>query len=76
MSERTAYTVAGIRPFWRWAVALNHRPDLPAIPYYRKADALAFFDESRAAFPESTTVLLRRRRRTVEVVLASREQAS
>lgn len=71
---RTAYNVAAINPFWRYAVALDHRPDLPAVPYWSKARALAFYDESRAAFPDRTTVLLRRRwpHRAVEVVASER----
>ena len=68
MSERRAYTVARIKPFWRWAVALDHRPDLAAIPYYRLADALAFADSYEAAFPERRATILRRHRRKVEVV--------
>jgi hypothetical protein len=61
VSNRHAYSVAAINPLWRYAVALDERPDLPAIPYWSKAAALTFFDESHSAFPERTTVLLRRR---------------
>lgn len=68
---RTAFNVGSYKPLWRWAVCLEHRPDIPAIPYYRRADAEAFADESRAAFPRATTLVLRRRgwvRRRVDVV--------
>jgi hypothetical protein len=65
---RQAYIVAKVVPFWRYAVALDERPDLPAVPFFSKAAALAFVDESREQFPERTTVLLRRRfGRRVEV---------
>jgi hypothetical protein len=76
MPERTAYAVAGLKPFWRWAVAMDERPDLPAIPYYRKADALAFYDDSALCFPERTTVLLRRRLRARVEVIKSSSSAS
>lgn len=68
--RRQAFTVASVKPFWRWAVCLEHRPDLPAIPYYRRADAEAFADSSRAEFPDKTTLILRRHwlRRRVDVV--------
>lgn len=71
MSERTAYRVAAIKPFWRWAVAPSERPDIPGIPFYRKAAALAFYDKVRAELPSppfGAPVLLRRRWRRVEVV--------
>lgn len=69
-SERHAYAVASLKPFWRWAVALDHRPDLPAIPYYRRADAELFADEYEAAFERKATLLRRRGwfRRVVDVV--------
>lgn len=60
MTERRAYTVASINPFWRWAVALDHRPDLPAIPYARRAAAEAFADEYEIAFERKATLLRRR----------------
>jgi hypothetical protein len=65
---RAGYYVAALKPFWRYAVALDDRPDLPAIPYYRKAAALAFYDESRADLPWADTVLLKKRFRTVTVL--------
>lgn len=71
MSDRAAYNVASYKPFWRWAVCPEKRPDIPAIPYYRRADAEAFADEARAAFPRSPVVILKRRgwlRRRVDVV--------
>jgi hypothetical protein len=58
---RNAYYVAAFNPFWRYAVALEGRPDLPAIPFFRKANALAFYDESVAELPWAKTVLLQRR---------------
>lgn len=74
MSERTAYQIAGMKPFWRWAVAPSERPEIPGIPYYRKASALAFYDEVRAELPSpefAPPVLLRRRSRgRVEEVAA------
>lgn len=57
---KQAYSVAAIKPFWRWAVTLEERPDIPAVPFYTKAAALVLADESAARFPERTTVLLRR----------------
>lgn len=60
MTARRAFKVVGIKPLWRWAVCLEHRPDLSAIPYYRRADAEAFADESRAEFPDRTTLVLKR----------------
>lgn len=69
--DRRAYNVAAFKPFWRWAVALDHRPDLPAIPYYRRAGAEAFMDSYQTWLPDSPPpVLLRRRwfRRVVDVI--------
>lgn len=70
---RTAYRVAAINPCWRWAVALGERPDLPAVPFFRKAKALAFCEESRARLPKRTAVLLRRRWRSVAALSSARE---
>lgn len=67
---RTAYSVAFL-PFWRFAVAIDERPDLPAIPFYRLAAAEVFHDDLRERFPERTITILRRTfRGTVEVVNA------
>jgi hypothetical protein len=63
--DRDAYAVLAL-PFWRWAVAMDERPDLPAIPFYRKASALVFRDECRERFPERRVVLLRKRFSGVE----------
>jgi hypothetical protein len=70
MTDRTSFLVASFKPFWRYAVCLEHRADLPAISYYRRADAEAFADESRQAFPDRTTLILKRSwpRRTVRVL--------
>lgn len=57
---RGAYSVAGVLPFWRYAVAIKERPDLPAIPFYRRASALLFRDEVRERFPKRTVALLKR----------------
>ncbi len=59
MSDRAAYSVLAL-PFWRFAVTIEERPDLPAIPFYRKASALLFVDEVRERCPERTVTLLRR----------------
>lgn len=59
--SRNAYLVAGFNPFWRYAVCLDNRPDLPAIPFTRKASALAFFDRSSLSLPQARTVLLKRK---------------
>lgn len=59
-TSRSGLKVAALKPFWRWAVCLEHRPDIPAIPYYRRAAADAFAAESRAAFPTATTLVLKR----------------
>lgn len=62
------YMVAGIKPFWRWAVAPANGGQA-GIPYYRKASALVFLDEVRRELPWSPAVLLRKQRfRRVEVV--------
>lgn len=66
MTERTAYSVLAL-PFWRFAVAIEERPDLPAIPFYRRAAALAMLDEARERFPERTVQLLRRTWGGIEV---------
>jgi hypothetical protein len=67
-APRNAYAVAAFNPFWRYAVALDDRPDLPAVPFFSKAAALAFFDASCADLDWARTVLLKRRFRSVEVV--------
>jgi hypothetical protein len=59
--NRHGYLIASMKPFWRWAVAPQNRPDIPGIPFYRKAGALAFYDSVRADLPDSPPVLLRRR---------------
>lgn len=65
--ERTEYSVLTF-PFWRWAVAIDERPDLPAIAFYRRAAAEAFRDEATRSVPDRTIVLLRRTWRGVKVV--------
>jgi hypothetical protein len=71
--DRHAFDVAAFNPFWRYAVCIAERPDITAIPYFSRAAALAFYDESRTEFPGRTTVLLRRcRGRRVRVERASR----
>lgn len=68
MSERHGFAVATFKPFWRWAVCLEHRPELPAIPYYRRAGADLFADEYRASFPDREPLILKRTGwRTVDV---------
>ena len=67
MIERRAYAVASFNPFWRWAVALDHRPDLAAIPFFLKADALAFAGDYEAQFEREATILRRRWFRRVDV---------
>ena len=54
-------------PFWRWAVAIEERPDLPALPFYRRISALTFADIVRDEFPERSVLLLHRTIRGVEV---------
>lgn len=61
LTERQGYRVAAFNPFWRYAVALDDRPDLAAIPHFTKASALACLDEVRAELPWAKHVLLRRR---------------
>lgn len=72
MPERTAYSIAVLHPFWRYAVAIDERPDLPAIAFFQKADATKFHAQFCESHPAQTVVLLRRRwfRRDVEVVKA------
>ena len=55
-------------PFWRWAVAIAERPDLPAVAFYRKASACSFASEVKRCFPDRTVQLLRRRLVGVETV--------
>lgn len=66
MTERSAYLVLQV-PFFRWAVAINERPDLPAMAFYRKVSAMAFRDECAANFPDRSVVLLRRSLRGLEI---------
>lgn len=69
--ERGSFAVAAFRPFWRWAVCPGRAFIAPGIPYYRKADALEFYDDAVRHFPGRPPLLLRRTgwlRRTVEVV--------
>jgi len=58
--DRAAYSIADILPFWRWAVVIAERPDLPGIPFYREASARVLIDELRDRFPERTIQLLHR----------------
>jgi hypothetical protein len=67
---RPAVAVASFNPFWRYAVALDHRPDLPAIPYWSRAAADVFAADYERQFPGRKATILRRRRwRRVEVAL-------
>lgn len=52
--------VADIQPFWRYAVGptAGHSP---AIPYYRLAAAVAFFELTKSALPWAGVVLYKRR---------------
>jgi hypothetical protein len=52
--------VAEILPFWRYAVGPTAK-HLPAIPYYRLAPAVAFFEETKRELPWAGVVLYRRR---------------
>ena len=69
-SRRYGYTVAAIKPFWRWAVAPGSAGYAAGMPfstvkwrvlYYRKASALEFLAEARRELPWDRAVLLRRR---------------
>lgn len=53
-------SVIDILPFWRYAVGpMSAR--VPAIPFYRLADASAFFEEAKRELPWAGVVLYRRR---------------
>lgn len=68
-SQRQGFLVATFNPFWRYAVALEHRPDLPAIPFFSKAAALACRDQMCTELPGRLHLVLRRRFwRRVEVI--------
>lgn len=60
-------SVLEIRPFWRYAVgpASEHTP---AIPFYREREAVAFFEEAKAALPFCGVIVYKRRwfSRTIE----------
>lgn len=70
MTGWNAYSVVTINPFWRYAVAMDERPDLPAISFFSRSAAMVFYDELRSEFPQRTAVLRRRRpfRRVVDAV--------
>lgn len=73
---RNAYSVATFNPFWRYAVALDNRPDLPAIPFTTLRRALVGFDCMTRDLPRSVPVLLRRRLfGRVNVVQLARDEA-
>ena len=53
-------SVADIFPFWRYAVGPTSQRN-PAIPFYRLAPALAFFEEAKRELPWAGVTLYRRR---------------
>lgn len=52
-------SVAAIAPFWRYAVGPTSG-NSPAVPYYRLASAIAFFEEAKAALPWAGVALYKR----------------
>lgn len=69
--DRESYSVAYL-PFWRWAVCVAERPDLAAIPFYRKASAMRFAHEASLGLPGRTIEVLKRLLRGVHVVCEMR----
>lgn len=51
--------VAAIAPFWRYAVGPTAAHS-PAIPYYRLASAVAFFEEAKRELPWAGVTLYKR----------------
>lgn len=54
-----AVSVAAILPFWRYAVGPISAMS-PAIPFYRRVSAEAFFEKAKRELPFSGVVLYRR----------------
>jgi len=52
--------VVALAPFWRYAVGPTAAHS-PAIPYYRLASAVAFFEEAKRELPWAGVVLYKRR---------------
>lgn len=53
-------SVLDILPFWKYAVGPASKRS-PAIPFYRLAAAMAFFDEAKRELPWSRVTLYRRK---------------
>lgn len=67
-NNTSAVSVADILPFFRYAVGPTNGHH-PAIPFYRIAPALAFFEECKRELPWAGVVIYRRRLfRTLETV--------
>lgn len=58
--ELQTVRVAAIAPFWRYAVGPTAAHSA-AIPYYRLAAAVAFFEETQRELPWAGVVLYKRR---------------
>jgi hypothetical protein len=59
-SKSEVVRVASIAPFWRYAVGPTAAHS-PAVPYYRFASAVAFFEEAKRELPWAGVVLYKRR---------------
>ena len=59
-TQPDAISVLALLPFWRYAVGPASLRT-PAIPFYRRSSALAFFEEARRELPFSGVTLYRRR---------------
>ena len=53
-------TVASIAPCWRYAVGPSNG-NCPAVPFYSKVSAKAFFEEASSLLPWAGVTLYRRR---------------
>jgi hypothetical protein len=73
---KTAFYVASILPFWRYAVVPASN-GIPGIPFYSKKKAFAWMHEVEQRFPDRGIYLIRRPflSREVSIVKFSRGQA-
>lgn len=60
-TEREGFHVAMVNPFWRYAVGPERRADIPAVPFFSRAAAEAFYAEVCEKVPWDRPVMLRRR---------------
>jgi hypothetical protein len=75
MTDDQFISVAAILPFWRYAVGPKSGHS-PAVPFYRIAPAVAFFEEAKRDLPWAGCLLYKRTMRGIVTVKEYRPKPS